>query len=270
MKRLDFRYIHLWIRARNLQNPAQRITFTYRLHYLIPNHRPEPTGRDTLMLSRQFDALLDAIGNPELARPVFYSSPIGIRFELGSDTPIYGKNQNLAELEPDPEYLAGALTRAQTIYHNLPHPPNILRIDVVTLAKADINKADTDAIAPAIDVLLRDVVGTPAEQRAVTFIDEDDGETLIRHELYWTLPADFSAELLLHYIITADLGGPWPANVPVFFANTEDEYLYFVYDDRGADLIATIVETIRPAYERFNDWILDYDRERIDRTFTSD
>ncbi|MEG1584520.1 MAG: DUF3885 domain-containing protein [Anaerovorax sp.] len=53
----------------------------------------------------------------------------------------------------------------------------------------------------------------------------------------------------------------------VYFANTDALYLYHVYDDRGADLVAESKEMLRPAYHNFNQWILAYDRKQIDKLF---
>jgi hypothetical protein len=36
-----------------------------------------------------------------------------------------------------------------------------------------------------------------------------------------------------------------------------------MYDDRGLDIIAATRESLRPIYRPFNDWVLDFDRERI-------
>lgn len=44
-------------------------------------------------------------------------------------------------------------------------------------------------------------------------------------------------------------------------------YLYYVYDDRGADLIAASKETLRQIYQNFSQWILNYNREQIDKLF---
>ncbi|MFD1206338.1 DUF3885 domain-containing protein [Sporosarcina contaminans] len=44
--------------------------------------------------------------------------------------------------------------------------------------------------------------------------------------------------------------------------------IYHLYDDRGCDIIAVNIEDLRELYEKYNDWILDYDRERIDLLFT--
>ena len=45
----------------------------------------------------------------------------------------------------------------------------------------------------------------------------------------------------------------------VYFANTEEVYLYHIYDDRGADLVAERKETLWPIYHNFNQWILEVD-----------
>lgn len=38
-----------------------------------------------------------------------------------------------------------------------------------------------------------------------------------------------------------------------------------MYDNRGLDIMAPDVETLRPIYIRFNDWILAFNREEIDK-----
>jgi hypothetical protein len=40
-----------------------------------------------------------------------------------------------------------------------------------------------------------------------------------------------------------------------------------MYDDRGLDIIATNASTLLPLYERFADWILDNQRQKIDFRF---
>ena len=42
-----------------------------------------------------------------------------------------------------------------------------------------------------------------------------------------------------------------------------------MYDDRGLDVIARQPEVLVPLYRTFNQWILDYDRERIDQVFSA-
>lgn len=57
------------------------------------------------------------------------------------------------------------------------------------------------------------------------------------------------------------------SNKEVFFINLNKKIIFNMYDDRGLDIIATNIETLRPTYEKFNDWLLDYDRELIEKKF---
>ncbi len=53
----------------------------------------------------------------------------------------------------------------------------------------------------------------------------------------------------------------------VFFINKNKKLIFNMYDDRGLDIIATDIDVLRPVYEKFNDWILDHDRQAIDEKF---
>ncbi|PEJ10508.1 DUF3885 domain-containing protein [Bacillus toyonensis] len=41
----------------------------------------------------------------------------------------------------------------------------------------------------------------------------------------------------------------------------------FIYDDRGCEVIAKNKEIIRALYEKYKEWIPDYERESIDSLF---
>ena len=53
----------------------------------------------------------------------------------------------------------------------------------------------------------------------------------------------------------------------VYFINLDKKIIFNMYDDRGLDVITTDKETIRPIYGKYNHWILDYDRKKIDKLF---
>ena len=53
----------------------------------------------------------------------------------------------------------------------------------------------------------------------------------------------------------------------VYFVNINKRLIFHMYDDRGLDIIATDKEILRPIYEKYNNLILDYDRERINKQF---
>ncbi|WET67790.1 DUF3885 domain-containing protein [Sphingobacterium sp.] len=53
----------------------------------------------------------------------------------------------------------------------------------------------------------------------------------------------------------------------IYFININKKLILNMYDDRGLDVVATDIETLRPIYEKHKDWILDYDREQIEKLF---
>ncbi|WP_026011360.1 DUF3885 domain-containing protein [Paenibacillus sp. OSY-SE] len=53
----------------------------------------------------------------------------------------------------------------------------------------------------------------------------------------------------------------------VFFINATKNLIFFIYDDRGCEVISTNRETILPSYEKYNDWLDEYNREEIEQLF---
>lgn len=213
------------------------------------------------MLSERFDDLLFQIGNPELEHPIFYRASVGIRFEIGSGGQVYLEGESSDTMTVNPEYVSSALERAKAIYTALPHTPDILRIDTYP---GENNPGDGNE---SVFSVFQGLLSVPHEKRGKQVPNDYDGEDTVL-QLYWDLhKMDFSPDALLQEIIKADLGGISSLASNVYFANTEDVYLYHIYDDRGADLVAESKETLCLLYHKFNQWILDYDRERVDKIF---
>ncbi|AHJ96462.1 DUF3885 domain-containing protein [Hymenobacter swuensis] len=55
----------------------------------------------------------------------------------------------------------------------------------------------------------------------------------------------------------------------LYFFNQTRGLIFFMYDDRGLVISSNSPETIRPLYQKYNDWILDYDRTTIDALFSA-
>ncbi|SFS70045.1 DUF3885 domain-containing protein [Marininema halotolerans] len=53
----------------------------------------------------------------------------------------------------------------------------------------------------------------------------------------------------------------------LYFVNIKRGTIFSIYDDRGCDLVSTKKENIEEIYYTFNEWILDWDRSRIDGLF---
>ena len=80
------------------------------------------------MLAKRFEDILHKLGMAGLEHPLFYHAPVGIRFEIGGEEPIY-LDRSAAKLRTNPAYVQGALDRAAAIYRALPAMPDLLRID---------------------------------------------------------------------------------------------------------------------------------------------
>ncbi len=61
--------------------------------------------------------------------------------------------------------------------------------------------------------------------------------------------------------------GLYGTNKEVFFLNIDKKIIYNMYDDMGLYIIASDIETLRPIYKKFYDWILISDRDEIDKQF---
>lgn len=212
-------------------------------------------------LSVDFSKIVHNIGMDELKHPIFYNSPIGIRFEIGGDENVYLNDLCSEKNIVNPTYILKAFDRAKAIYTYLPRKPNILRIDAYP-NECSVQK-EIQTICQVGNMPL------PNEQVIKPFQWDEDDETVSQFQLYWDLEKIlFTSDRLLQEIIKADIGGYNGFVSNVYFADTHNSILFHMYDDRGADLVTTNKEFLRPIYEKFNSWISNYDRKKIDTIFS--
>jgi hypothetical protein len=53
----------------------------------------------------------------------------------------------------------------------------------------------------------------------------------------------------------------------IYFIHIKDEIIFNMYDDRGLDIVGTRKETIKPYYLTYNKWLLEDDREKMNKVF---
>ena len=117
------------------------------------------------MLAKRFEDILHKLGMAGLEHPLFYHAPVGIRFEIGGEEPIY-LDRRAAKLKTNPAYVQGALDRAAAIYRGLPAVPDLLRID-----------GPDEEPAESLLTVIRQRAGLPVpdEQLPAIELDEDGG-----------------------------------------------------------------------------------------------
>lgn len=200
-------------------------------------------------LHKNFEKTLEHIGvMKSLPTALFYETAFGIHFEIGSFKKIYlHKGIN-------PVYLRNAFYRARTLFDNLPVRTNILRIDVY---QHDLNK-----------IVLKEVGLSEPDEIIKESIKYDDYKS-IQYNLYWDLRKIKTEEIyrLLLEIIKADIGGFNVLASNVYFANTDYNLLYHLYDDRGAYIVAENKNILYSLYKKYNAWIFQYDRKQTEKIF---
>lgn len=150
------------------------------------------------MLAEKFQKSITGLGMEKLEHPLFYHAPVGIRFEIGGEEPIY-LNRSAAKLKTNPAYVQSALGRAAAIYRGLPAVPDLLRID---------GYPDEES-AESLLTVIRQRVGLPVpDEQLPTIKLDEDRDTHAQVQFYWDLSGiTFQPEQLLQEIILGDIGG---------------------------------------------------------------
>ncbi len=193
----------------------------------------------------------------QLPMPVFNHAPVGISFEVGADAQIY-----LPDGRVNPVYLDHAFVRAKTLFDELPCQLDLLRIDVYP-------KEEVTPKSVTLRRLAQLGLSVPDESVDETYFVEDD--YVQQTHLYWDLAASDAPplDLLLLEIIKGDLGGISGLCSNVYFLAAKCPLLYYLYDDRGVDILAKEKTCLQLLYQTHNDWILSCDKEKIDLLFSA-
>lgn len=78
---------------------------------------------------------------------------------------------------------------------------------------------------------------------------------------------DIHSKKILKSIINLEMGLESYFNGIIIIVNKNKNIAYYLYDDRGLDIISKDVDSLRSIYEKYNSWILDYNRKEIDDIF---
>lgn len=211
-----------------------------------------------MSLFEAFQNVLQSFGMENVTHPLFYNSKIAIRFNIGDNGNDVYVDLRDEDSTVNPEYVNACFERVTQIYNRLKNKPDLLVIDGYICE----NETSENFVSS-----VKSTTGLPEphEKKCEKVCKDEDVFTHIF--LCWKLK-DFHPDKLFREIILADFGsGNHFLTSSVYFVCTNDNVLFHLYDDRGADLISDKKETICYIYEELNHLILDYDREKIDATF---
>ncbi|MFE4352759.1 DUF3885 domain-containing protein [Peribacillus butanolivorans] len=195
--------------------------------------------------------------NLSLRPALFYSWDIGIRFELGVEWKIE------YDFENSP-YLKGVYKRAINLFKSL----HLDDEEIFVVANVnDYGDKKVNIFYPFVrdkDVLYK------LKHKVIPYVfpeDDEEGRYITHRFMLRCKTSDIRYVPLLKAICNQDMGIRPSIFHDIFFININRETIFHVYDDRGCDLLGKSAETIRDIYNKYNEWILDYDREEIDKVF---
>ncbi|MGZ0052287.1 DUF3885 domain-containing protein [Brevibacillus gelatini] len=201
--------------------------------------------------------------NLELKKPLFYNARIGIRFELGANLSDFNKRMEQIY------YRTSALFRKlnennHEIYLVVfldswdDEPISVNELLLLNYLKKYIDSEELMGKVSKLKVPYR-----------YPDLDDDCKTETYRYCLKCKVD-NIDVSNLLEALANQYVGIQPSFIGDVYVVNSTNNTIFHMYDDRGVDIISHRKETIQELYKDFNDWILDYDREKIDSIFQRD
>ncbi|MEZ5479074.1 MAG: DUF3885 domain-containing protein [Thiolinea sp.] len=192
----------------------------------------------------------------KIEKPLFCKWPIGLRFEIGPD-----------EIELCDEYFSIALQRAVSIFESVFSCGD--EIEIIYQQYSDGRKKirKGNFIYKQVAIKSKEQI-QHSDVRDIYELDykSECWKRLIFSRL--TLE-DINYENILLSLINTDFSLRKPSMLgECFFINRTKNIILNLYDDRGMDVISATKESLASLYKSKSDWILSYDRKKIDSVFS--
>ena len=203
----------------------------------------------------------------KLEKPLFYKNDVGIRFEIGPDEIPLWKDSDYKCINE--EYFKVALGRAVKIFEDVFEESDRLSISYQIFSDGRMKIRKGNYIFKQIkDLGSKDLVFT---ERKDIYSDElhTKRECWRRVTISNLAVGEVNYINILRAMINTDFGIRKPY-LPgeSYFINESKGIVLNLYDDRGMDVIALDKGDLNALYKKRNNWVLEYDRERIDAIFT--
>ncbi|WP_313185929.1 DUF3885 domain-containing protein [Sphingobacterium siyangense] len=207
---------------------------------------------------RQF--LQDHFKRLNLRAPLFYNSDFGLRFDL-----------QVGETNTE-KYFQNVIRRATTIFQNaFDDSDNVFLVLMDYKYKRRKIRFSNFIFKQILDLHTGEIIFL----KEIGLYDPHDKFDIRNIGVIKLTSGRINHKTVLLAIANQDFPSRFPrlennhiiSNKEIYFINISKKLILNMYDDRGLDVVATDIETLRPIYEKHKDWILDYDREQIEKLF---
>ncbi|WP_187128452.1 DUF3885 domain-containing protein [Brevibacillus massiliensis] len=197
----------------------------------------------------------------ELKKPLFYNWSIGVRFELGGND-LIDFNKRMEQI----------YYRTQTLFHKLNKDNH--EIFLVSF----LDSWDDEPITKNEPVLLNSLKRYVSSEGLISKISkirvpfrypdlDDDFDTQTYRYCLKCKVEDIDSSNFLEALANQYVGKVPYVIGDTYIINTTNNTIFHLYDDRGIDVISNTREAIKALYQECNEWILNYDKKRIDGIF---
>jgi hypothetical protein len=200
--------------------------------------------------------------NLKLQKPLFYSWSNGLRFEIGPESMPTMRDAEKSILNL--EYFKEALDRAVKLFEYTFNKDDKIILVCQRYAR---NKQKIKKRSFCLHAINNLKLKKMESFKLRNLYPEDEYNTKKEH---WHRVAvhlkrdEMDYIRILKRLTLFDFGANGPE---VYFINQTKNLIFNLYDDRGLDIIASEKKDLKNIYQKFNNWILDYDRKKIDALF---
>jgi hypothetical protein len=204
-----------------------------------------------------------------LESPLFYSWSVGIRFEIGSSNMWIVDTKNRV----NEQYFIEALNRAMAIFDFIfkDNDEIVFVYQQFSYGRRSIGKNN---------FYLQQIRNLADKEIEFSDVRESEDDDRFEKKAYClkrfavkVSKQDINHQAILGACINSDFTIRNKRFIPhgdCYFINTSNHSILHLYDDRGMDVISIHPNNLKALYKKYNEWILDYDRERIDAIFKTD
>jgi hypothetical protein len=194
--------------------------------------------------------------NLKIGKPLFYNWPIGLRFEIGPD-----------EIELCEEYFETAHKRAVTIFEFFFSQDD--EIEIIYQQYSDGRKKIRKGNFIYKQISLKQKEQVHCSDIRDIYELEYKCECWKRLNIFNLKIEDIDYKNILLSLVNTDFGSRKPSmRGECYFINRTKSVILNLYDDRGMDVIGATKESLLPVYKYKNEWLLDYDREKMNSVFS--
>lgn len=210
------------------------------------------------ILRNQLQKLLSLVNaSSQIDKRYSIGARVNIRFELGGSL-NNGTNSRVQQ----------ATDRAYTIYNDIFGANESIWVLIYEYLESDVFHTSNEYLYEQINPTYFKSFYNKVEKVSEGFFESDVEEFNDTRVYIGKVPVKkLAIKNILNAIANLEMGFDPGINQRIYFFNSQANIGFHMYDDRGCDTWSDSADNLRHLYINRNTWILDYNREEINKHF---